>query len=77
MLQDLLCEVRILLLRRKHIANILRGFDAIMRLRLQIGTPVINIDVRSIIRDFRGSQQKLCLLFVILQVNYGNFEWRS
>ena len=58
-------------------ANILRSFDAIMRLRWQIGTPVINIDVLSIIRDFRGFQQKLYLLFVILQVNYGNVEWPS
>jgi hypothetical protein len=57
-------------------ANILRGFDAIMRLRWQIGTSVINIDVLSIIRDFRGFQQKQFLLFVILQVNYGNVEWR-
>ena len=50
-------------------ANILRGFDAITRLRWQIGTPVFNIDVLSIIHDFRDFQQKLYLLFVILQVN--------
>ena len=36
--------------------------------------PAINIDANSIITGFQGSK-KLCLLFGILQVNYGNVEW--